>query len=232
MKKESIASGARRINIPDCVLPVLKKDTNQQRVCGIIGEFIEGFNFIGEIDKAITIFGSARIAQDTIHYQQAKELAGLLAKEKITVITGGGPGIMEAANQGAFLAKGESIGVNIQIPKHQPSNVYATKSITFRHFYARKLMMVAASFGYVFFPGGFGTLDEFFEIMNLAETQELGRTPLIVVVGKDYWEPLFDWLKTNVAKKHASINVEDLDVIQIADSADEAMDIIKRAMSS
>ncbi len=215
------------INSPDCNLPALKNISNQKMVCKITTEMIEGFNFIDDIDKSITIFGSARSLPDNPYYQEARELAGLLAKEKFTVITGGGLGIMEAANRGALEADGNSIGINIKIPKHQPQNSYVTKSIYFDDFFTRKFMMVSASFGYVVFPGGWGTLDEFFEVMNLAVTNELGKKPLIIVVGKDYWQPLLNWLKDDVAKKHTSISIEDLNLIQLVDSAQEAFDIIK-----
>ena len=228
MKHKNTKKDTEHMHVPNCNLPSIKNDSDQNRICKITSEFIEGFNFIADIKKAVTIFGSTRSLPDNPHYQKAKELAHLLAKENVTVITGGGPGIMEAANQGAFEAGGNSIGINIQIPKHQSQNKYVTKSIRFDDFFTRKAMMIFASFAHVFFPGGFGTLDEFFGIMNLAKTKELDKTPLIIVVGKDYWQPLLNWLENDVAEKHTSINREDLKFIQLVDSPKEAFDIISR----
>ncbi len=228
MKNKNMEEEIKKIYLSECNLPDIKNDSNQKRVCKITGEFIEGFNFVADISKAVTIFGSNRSLPENPYYQKAIELAGLLAKEKFTVITGGGQGIMEAANRGAYEAHGDSIGINIKIPKFQAQNNYVTKSIRVDYFFTRKVMMVSASFGYVFFPGGFGTLDEFFEVMNLAVTNELNKKPLIIVVGKDYWQPLLNWLKDDVTKKDKYISVEDLDIIQLVDSAQEAFDIIKK----
>ncbi len=227
MKNKNMEEEIKKIYLSECNLPDIKNDSNQKRICKIANEFIEGFNFIDDISRAVTIFGSNRSLPDNPYYQKARELAGLLAKEKFIVITGGGQGIMEAANRGAYEAHGDSIGINIKIPKFQPQNNYVTRSIRVDYFFTRKVMMVSASFGYVFFPGGWGTLDEFFEVMNLAVTNELGKKPLIIVVGKDYWQHLLNWLKDDVAKKYTSISMEDLNVIQLADSVQEAFELIK-----
>lgn len=203
-------------------------EKNQERLSKIIHELSEGLAFIQDIQNAVTIFGSSRFFPDNEYYTEAEKLAKLLTEEKFTVITGAGPGIMEAANKGAYEAHGNSIGINIDIPKHQPQNKFVTKSICVDHFYIRKLMMVIPSVGFVFFPGGFGTLDEFFEMMNLVETNELNKKPLLIAVGKKYWQPLLDWLKNDVAEKNKAFAIKDLDVIRLVDSAEEAFEIIKK----
>ena len=192
-------------------------------------EFDKGFQFASGIRRGVSIFGSGRLPENNIHYQQAKELARLLAKEKFTVITGGGPGIMEAANHGAALAGGDSVGLNIKIPQGQDYNAYVNKGMNFNYFFSRKVMFATASDYYVFFPGGFGTLDEFFEIVNLIHNRKINTPPLLIAVGRDYWQPLFDFLKVVVCKNHKAIGVRDMDMIHLANSPEEAFKIIKKA---
>ena len=200
----------------------------QRKIDKIMTEFADGFLFTADIKKAVAIFGSSRISQESHHYKEARHLSNLLAKEKFTVVTGGGLGIMKAANRGAFEAGGNSIGINIQLPEYQPQNKYVTKSIRFNHFFIRKVMFSSACRGFVFFPGGFGTLDEFFEIVDLSQNKKLDGPSVIVVVGKDYWQPLFDWLEKNVCQKHKAINKDDLKIFYLVDSAKEALEIIKK----
>jgi len=191
-------------------------------------EFIEGFQFVSGLKKGVAIFGSARAPKDSPHYKKAKELAKMLAEEKFTIITGGGSGIMEAANHGAYEEGGESLGFNIIIPQGQQYNEYVKKGMQFDYFFSRKVMFTAASNYYVFFPGGFGTLDEFFEMVNLVHNRKINKPPLLIVVGKDYWQPLFDWLKETVYRNYRAIDAKDFDLVHIVSSAKEAFEIIKK----
>ena len=162
------------------------------------------------------------------YYLEARKLGGLLAQAGYTVITGGGPGIMEAANRGAFEAGGESVGLNIQLPKKQRTNPYVKNSIGFHYFFVRKVMLSFASQVYVFFPGGFGTLDEFFEMITLSQTKKLDRPILIIAVGIEFWQPLFDWLKFEVYQKQKAIYKKDLRIFHLVKSSEEAFKIIKK----
>lgn len=215
---------------PDPKLPPIKEDfreTFQWRIFRIMAEFIEGFHFLADLKKTITVFGSTSLLPSDHYYQEARQLGRFLAKSGYTVITGGGPGIMEAVNRGAFEAKGESVGINIQLPEGQRMNKYVTKPIGFHHFFTRKVMLSFASEAYVFFPGGFGTLDEFFEMVTLVQTRKLAKPVPIIAVGKEYWNPLFDWLKKQVYLNYKSVKKEDLEIFQLVDSAEAAYKIIK-----
>lgn len=196
------------------------------RVFRIIAEMVEGYQFLGSFKNEITIFGSARTTEDSKYYEEARKLGFLLGKNKYTTITGGGPGIMEAANRGAYEAGGESVGLNIQLPFEQRINPYVKKSIAFFYFITRKVMLTSPSQAYVFFPGGFGTLDEFFEIVDMMELGFIPKIP-IILVGSDYWQPLFAFLKENSVEKIHALEKKDLDICTIVDSADEAFEIIK-----
>lgn len=216
---------------PDPKLPPVKEDfreTFQWKIFRIMAEFIEGFHFIADLKKTITIFGSTSFSPKNHYYKEAKKLGKLLAKGGYTVITGGGPGIMEAANRGAFEAGGESVGINIQLPEGQRTNEYVKKPIGFHYFFTRKVMLSFSSQACIFFPGGFGTLDEFFEMVMLVQTQKLANPMIIIAVGKEYWQPLFDWLKSEVYSKRRAIEEEDLEIFQLVDSAREAYQIIKK----
>jgi len=204
------------------------KEESKKQISEIMAEFTKGFKFTADIKKAVAIFGSSLAFEKNSHYKEARYLAKLLVKEKFTVVTGGGQGIMEAANRGAFEAHGNSIGINIKLPKYQPQNNYVTKSIRFNYFFVRKTMFSLTCSVFVFLPGGFGTLDEFFEMANLAKTKKLKGSPVIVAVGKDYWQPLFDWLWKNVCQKHKAISKRDLKMFHLVDSAKEALEIIKK----
>jgi uncharacterized protein (TIGR00730 family) len=190
------------------------------RVLRIQGEFVHGFDSLAEVGAAITIFGSARTHTDDLFYQSAQRLAFLLAQNGFAVITGGGPGIMEAANRGAREAGGLSIGCNIELPHEQAVNPYVEIAVNFRYFFCRKTMFVKYSEGFALFPGGFGTLDELFEALTLIQTQKIKRFP-VVLFGADYWQGLFDWLRERVLAE-GKIDEKDLNLVKVTDSPEEA----------
>ncbi len=217
--------------IPDLDLPPIKEDFRKSfpwRIFKIMAEFIEGFEFIADFKKkSATIWGATRFTTDNHYYKEAEKMGSLLVEEGYAVVTGGGPGIMEAGNKGAYNKGGDSIGINIQLPESQRSNKFVNKSIEFYYFFTRKVMMSMASSVYVFFPGGYGTLDEFFEMVTLAQTKKLTHEVLIVVVGKEYWQTLSDWLEKEVYQKRGAIDESDLDLFKMVDSAEEAIEVIK-----
>ena len=189
----------------------------------IMAEFVEGFEKLAKIGPCVSIFGSARTAVDSKYYLLAEEIAFKLTTEGYGVITGGGPGIMEAANKGAQKAGGKSVGLNITLPFEQKPNQYIDhdKSITFDYFFVRKLMFIKYAQGFIALPGGFGTMDELFESLTLIQTRKIGKFP-IVLVGKEYWEGLYQWMqKVLVEEKY--VHAEDLKLFTIVDSADEAL---------
>lgn len=198
----------------------------QWRMFRIMAEFVDGFQFLGDFKKVVTIFGSARFSEGDEHYQAAEKLGRLLAKAGFTVLTGGGPGIMEAANRGAYEAGGESVGLNIQLPFEQRINPYVKKSIGFHYFFTRKVMLATSAQAYVYFPGGFGTMDEFFEIITLIQTKKMPHIP-VVCIGKDFWDTLYTHLEKNVMQKHKAVKPEDMKIFQIVDTPEEAVKIIK-----
>ena len=203
------------------------RETFQWKVFRIMAEFIDGFHFIANFKKTVSVFGSARFSPENDYYQKARKLGQLLAKAGYTMITGGGPGIMEAANKGASEANGKSVGLNIQLPSGQEMNPYVKSPMGFNYFFTRKVMLSFASQAYVFFPGGFGTLDEFFEMIMLIQTKKITKSIPIIIVGKEYWQPLFNWLKLEVHQKHKAISKKDLEIFQLVDTAEEAFKIIK-----
>ena len=206
------------------------KNDFEWRIFKIMAEFIDGFDFISSFEgkKAVTIFGSSRVLPNNKNYKEAEKLGKILAKKGFVVVTGGESGIMEAANKGAFGAEGESVGININLGKKRGvSNSYLHKSICFDHFFVRKVMLSFASSYYVFFPGGYGTLDEFFEIITLVQTKKIDQKVKIILVGKEYWEGLKNWLTKEVFKKQKAIEEKDLDLFVIVDSAQEAAKLIK-----
>jgi len=194
------------------------------RVFRIMGEFVEGFDELTEIGKAVSIFGSARVTEDAPSYKACVETARLLGEAGYAVITGGGPGIMEAANKGARLAGATSVGCNIELPFEQKSNDFLDVSIDFRYFFVRKTMFVKYAEAFVIFPGGFGTLDELFEALTLIQTNKIRDFP-VVLFGGDYWSGLLDWLKTTVAAQ-SKIAVEDLELFHIAEEPMEVVEYI------
>jgi hypothetical protein len=189
-----------------------------------MAEFVEGFDLLNELGPSVTLFGSARTKPDSPHYQIAYELGKRLSQEGLSVITGGGPGLMEAANKGAVEGKGTSAGIGVELPFEASNNPYLTKDISFRYFFVRKLMFLKYSQAFVALPGGFGTLDELFEALTLAQTGKTPRFP-IILVGRDYWQGLVDWL-AEVPLKAGTISPRDLDLFRLADSSDEIMDMI------
>jgi len=194
------------------------------RVMRITGEFVHGFDALADLGPAVTVFGSARTHTDDPMYAAAQELGGLLARAGFATITGGGPGIMEAANRGAFEAGGVSVGANIELPFEQGINRYVNLALNFRYFFVRKTMFVKYAEGFVCFPGGFGTLDELFESLTLIQTGKLGRFP-VVLFGRAYWQGLLDWMAGSVLDEH-KINPDDLKLLTVTDSVTETARIM------
>jgi uncharacterized protein (TIGR00730 family) len=197
------------------------------RIFRIMAEFIDGFEFLADLKREVSIFGSARVTEHDENYQAARRLGFLLGKAGYTVITGGGPGIMEAANRGAFEADGSSLGLNIQLPQEQRINPYVKKGIGFAYFFTRKVMLSIAAQAYVFFPGGFGTIDELSELIVLIQTGKSPRIP-IVCVGKEYWEEYFAWVRKSMLERHEYISAEDMDIVQIVATPEEAFELVKK----
>ena len=200
------------------------------RVFRIMGEFVEGFDELATLSRGIAIFGSARTSPDDPDYQAAVETGALLATQGFAVITGGGPGIMEAANRGAFDAGGLSIGCNIELPFEQRSNQYQTLSLTFKYFFVRKMMFVKYSLAFVIFPGGFGTFDELFEALTLIQTRKIRNFP-IVLFGSKYWSGMLDWLR-EVVLAEGKISESDMALFRITDSPAEVVEIVVQSQSS
>ena len=195
------------------------------RVFKIMSEFVEGFDVIRRYGLAATIFGSARASFEDEVYKSANELASRLAKKGFAIVTGGSAGVMQAANKGAFEAGGASVGLNINLPDTQSYNPYLTDRFGFDHFFVRKVMLTYASEVYIYFPGGFGTLDEFFEIVTLVQTKKVRSVP-IILFGKKYWEPLLAFIEQTLYEEHKAINKEDMRLYTLVDSVDEAYDYI------
>jgi len=196
------------------------------RMFKIMAEFVNGFERMDLIGPCVAIFGSARAKPGDKYYGVAEEIAGKLSNEGYGIITGGGPGIMEAGNKGAMEAGGKSVGLNIELPHEQGSNMYVDpdKLLTFRYFFVRKVVFVKYSQGFIALPGGFGTMDELFEVLTLVQTRKIDRIP-IVLVGSEYWQGLFDWMKKTMLPSH-NINPEDLDIARIMDDPDEIVEHI------
>ena len=193
----------------------------------VMSEFVQGFEKLAKIGPCVSIFGSARTKEDNVYYQMAVEIAAKLVRHGYGVITGGGPGIMEAGNKGASMQGGKSVGLNIVLPFEQNHNIYIDpdKSITFDYFFVRKVMFIKYSQGFIVMPGGMGTLDELFEAITLIQTKKIGRFP-IVLVGRSYWEGLMDWIKDVMHAKEHNINPEDLNLINIVDNPTDAVKVI------
>ncbi len=196
------------------------------RLFKIMAEFVEGFDRLSDLPPAVSVFGSARVKADDPIYQEAETLARMLANEGYAVISGGGPGVMEAVNKGAFEANGESVGLHIQLPLEQGSNRYQTIPIQFKYFFVRKVMFIKYAQAYVVMPGGTGTLDELFESFVLIQTKRIKRFP-IVLYKSDYWAGLLDWIK-NTMVKQGYINPGELDLLTIRDTPEEVVEFIKR----
>jgi len=202
----------------------LTRDT--WRVFRIVAEFVEGFELMMDVGQGVSVFGSARTQPGTPYYEQAVAFGRKLVEHEFTVITGGGPGIMEAANRGAFEAGGKSVGLNISLPMEQEANGYQTHSLFFNYFFVRKVMFVKYARGFVIFPGGFGTMDEFFEAMTLIQTLKIEPFP-VVCIGHDFWDGLVKWMRTTMLGEAATIDAEDMDLFRVTDDIDEAIAILK-----
>ena len=197
------------------------------RVLRILGEFVEGFDTLKSVSNGVTIFGSARIKRDDRNYERCVETARLLAREGFTVITGGGPGIMEAGNRGAKLGEGHSIGLNIELPFEHAANEFVDTEMHFRYFFVRKTMFVKYSIGFVVFPGGFGTMDELFESLTLIQTGKIKHFP-VVLLDSAYWRGLLDWMRSTMAAER-KIEPSDLDLLRVTDDPEEAVQALVAA---
>lgn len=198
------------------------------RIFRIMAEFVEGFSAMSKVVPGVSIFGSARTPAGTTYYELARQLAGMLVEDGFAVITGGGPGIMEAANRGAKEADGMSVGLNIDLPHEQAANAYQTVSLDFKYFFCRKVMFAKYATALVCFPGGFGTLDEFFETITLVQTQKIARMP-IVLVGTEFWNPLLDWVRVHQLGEEPYISPGDIDLCQVTDSLADVRRLIQEA---
>jgi uncharacterized protein (TIGR00730 family) len=200
------------------------KTSDSWRVFRILGEFVNGFDNLATITRGVSVFGSARTSPDNEYYGHAREVGKLLAEANFEVITGGGPGIMEAANRGAFEAGKVSVGCNIELPFEQVPNPYLTKSLTFKYFFVRKTVFIKYSNAYIIFPGGFGTMDELFEALTLIQTRKIRNFP-VVLFGSQYWQGLLAWLSSTMLNEK-NINAEDLGLLHLTDSPKDAVDFI------
>ena len=239
------------LNVPASKLPLVEEpaqpnDFRQSfhwRVFRIMAEFVDGWQFLGDYQKIVTFFGSARFKEDSPWYQEARKLGHGLAELGFDVVTGGGPGIMEAANQGAHELHehssatmenhnekvGDSIGLNIKLPFEQRINPYVDKSVAFHYFFVRKVMLSYYAQAYIFFPGGFGTLDEVFEIITLIQTKKITSHSPVILVGKEFWAPLLQWIEHGVYEQFGAIDQGDMKIYNLVDSAEEALEIIKKS---
>ena len=196
------------------------------RIFRIMAEFVEAIEALSKIKRAVSIFGSARIGPDDPYYKKTEHLARRLAEKGFGIITGGGPGVMEAANKGAAEAGGSSVGMNIRLPFEQKPNPYANISIEYKYFFIRKVMFVKYAVAYVILPGGFGTMDELFEALTLIQTKRIKSFP-VVLMGSEYWSGLMDWLKDTMLRED-KITPEDFDIIQIIDDVEEVVNYIRK----
>lgn len=230
---------SENLNMPASKLPVFEEPTDFRssmhwRLLRIVSEFVDGWQFLGDLKKSATIFGSARFAEDDHWYSEARKLGKLLAEAGFDVATGGGPGIMEGANRGASEAAGQegkignSIGLNIQLPYEQRVNPFVRQAIGFYYFFTRKVMLAYASSAYIYFPGGFGTLDEFFEIINLIQNKRIDENITVVLVGREFWEKLLLWLEKYLYEVHGFIKEQATYSYTLVDTAEEAFAIIQK----
>jgi uncharacterized protein (TIGR00730 family) len=200
------------------------------RVFRIMSEFVESFEVMSRVGPAVSVFGSARTSRDSRYYRMARRLGNMLADRSLAVITGGGPGIMEAANRGADEAGGKSVGLNIALPHEQTANPYANIQLDFHYFFARKVMFVKYACAFVCFPGGFGTMDEFFESMTLIQTEKVEQFP-VILIGKAFWGKLIGWMDNVMLRRHKNVSPEDMELFHLTDSLREACEIIEEARS-
>ena len=205
------------------------KTNDSWAIFKIMGEFVNGYEKLSQIGPCVSIFGSARTKPDHKYYKLTEEVAKKIVEHGYGIITGGGPGVMEAGNKGAHLAGGTSVGLNIHLPFEQHDNPYidADKNINFDYFFVRKVMFVKYSQGFVVMPGGFGTLDELFEAITLIQTNKIDKFP-IVLVGREFWSGLIDWVRTTLLDSFQNISAGDIDILQVVDTADEVIEILDK----
>lgn len=208
------------------------KTSDSWQIFKIMSEFVHGFDKLASIGPCVSIFGSARTTPDNPYFKLAEDIAFELTRHGYGVITGGGPGIMEAANMGAKKGNGKSVGINIDLPFEQSANLFidSDKLITFKNFFVRKVMFQKYAQGFIVLPGGFGTFDELFEALTLIQTGKIGKFP-IVLVGSDYWDGLVDWIKKVMMEKEKSINPKDMELFTLVDTAEAAVDQINKFYS-
>jgi hypothetical protein len=202
-----------------------KSNAATWRIFRILAEFVDGYEFLSKLNADVTVFGSARTKPGTPYYEEAVKMGSLLAANDFSVVTGGGPGIMEAVNKGAFECGGESIGLNIQLPFEQRINKYVRHGLGFHFFFTRKVMLTSPSQAFIGFPGGFGTIDEVFEVLTLIQTGKMQNVP-VILVGKEFWGKMDEFICEQMLEKAETISAEDKDLYHIVDTAEEAMEII------
>lgn len=244
-RKKSVAARVRNVDKEHLCLPAKElptkpvfgeidlegkdwRESHHWRIFKIMSEFVDAFQFLADFKKTVTIFGSARLKRTSKWYKEAQRFGNMLANEGFSVVTGGGPGIMEAGNKGAFQGGGESIGVNIKLPYEQRTNKYVKKSEAFHYFFARKVALAYSAQAYVYFPGGFGTLDEFFELVTLVQTNKITAKIPLILVGREFWSHVDKFAKNILLEEYGTIDDEDRKLYSIVDSADEAMKIIRK----
>ena len=225
MRKKTILKSKDRCKGKVKQSPLSIYDQNSWRIFRIMAEFVDGFEVMSEIGPAVTVFGSARLEEDNTYYKKAKTMAFNLAKAGYAIITGGGPGIMQAANQGAKEAQGRSVGLNIELPMEQEINPYVNIPIGFRYFFVRKVMFIKHALAAIIMPGGMGTLDELFELVTLIQTEKINPFP-VILVGKEYWQGLLEWMKEQMVSK-GMLDKSELDIIKIMDNPQKIVEEIK-----
>jgi hypothetical protein len=206
------------------------KERDTWRMFRIMAEFVEGFEALAECNPAVSVFGSARVTPEHPDYQKAEAIARQLAREGFAIITGGGPGVMAAANKGAFEAGGRSVGLNIELPMEQAPNTFSNIHVSFRYFFVRKVMFVKYASGFVILPGGFGTLDELFEAITLIQTEKIRPFP-VVLVDRGYWSGMVAWIR-DVVMAGEKISSQDLEILKVVDTAEEAIAVINEFYSA
>jgi len=228
-RKKQINIPEKELNIKPLTIDDLDDDL-RDRVSKINQEFVDGIKFLNHHPKSVTFFGSTKFSEDNFYYKKAESIAGKLSRRGYDIITGGGPSIMEAANKGAFLGGGDgrSIGLNIELPNEQAINPYVEESMSFNYFFSRKFILTFSSEAFIFFPGGYGTMDEFFELLTLFQTKKIKRAP-IILFGSDYWREVEKLLEKVFFEKFKTIDKEDLDFYVITDNEDEIIKIVEKA---
>ena len=234
----------KKINVPASALPLINeigdfRTSMPWRLLRVLGEFVDGWQFLGDITRSVTFFGSARFPENDRWYIEARKLGKMMSLQGYDIITGGGPGIMEAGNRGVIDAKneqphneriGRSIGLNIQLPYEQRINPYVDEAMGFHYFFTRKVMMAYSSMAYVYFPGGFGTLDEFFEVINLVENHKINPDTTIILVGKEFWSQLLVWFEKYLYEVHKFVPSNPIYQYQLVDTAEEAYEILHKRL--